>query len=101
MSVVHLLLHLLIPALVGRSLGGPEWKRTWLLLQLGWVIDLDHLAATPLYDPGRCSLGFHPLHTVPAAATYALLLWPRPTRLIGTGLLLHLALDGLDCLRMD
>ena len=27
------------------------------------LVDLDHLLATPLYNPDRCSLGFHPLHT--------------------------------------
>ncbi|MDZ4673505.1 MAG: DUF6122 family protein [Gemmatimonadota bacterium] len=94
---IHLGLHLAVPWVAARWLGGPAWRRAFLLLLSGWLIDVDHLLATPIYDAGRCSLGFHPLHTVPAAVGYALLLFPVPTRLIGAGLLLHLGLDGLDC----
>lgn len=99
-GTVHLGLHVLVPALVARWLGGSAWFRAYLLLQVGWLIDVDHLLATPVFDPNRCSLGFHPLHTAPAALAYALMVLPRPTRLIGAGLLIHLALDGVDCLRM-
>jgi hypothetical protein len=62
------------------------------------LVDVDHLLATPIYDPERCSIGFHPLHTAPAIALYAVLALIQPTRLVGVGLLLHMALDGLDCL---
>ncbi len=34
------------------------------------LIDLDHLLADPVYDPARCSIGFHPLHSWWAAAIY-------------------------------
>ena len=61
------------------------------------VVDLDHLLADPIYDPDRCSMGFHPLHTAPAVAVYVLLAaWPK-TRLVGVGLLIHMALDWVDC----
>ena len=60
-------------------------------------VDLDHLLADPIYDPNRCSIGFHPLHTAPAIAVYAVLATLRPTRLIGLGLMIHMALDLLDC----
>ncbi len=64
------------------------------------MIDIDHLLATPLYDPLRCSIAFHPLHTRPAALVYAALcIYPR-SRLLGFGLLLHLVLDAGDCLQM-
>ena len=70
------------------------------LLLLGWVIDLDHLLADPIYAPDRCSIGFHPLHTAPAMLAYAgLAAWPR-TRWFGVGLVLHVLLDGLDCVLM-
>jgi hypothetical protein len=60
-------------------------------------VDLDHLLAHPVIDPCRCSIGFHPLHTWPAIIMYGLLAaWPR-TRLIGLGLLIHMALDQADC----
>jgi hypothetical protein len=63
----------------------------------GWLIDLDHFLADPVYDPDRCSLGFHPLHTAPAVAGFGLLLIPRATRLVGLGIFIHLGLDLLDC----
>ena len=101
-AILHLLLHLAVPALVAwlffrdpaRSVG---FKRAWLLLLLGWVIDLDHLLADPIYAPDRCSIGFHPLHRMPAIVVYVLLLLPRRTRLLAIGLLVHMGLDALDC----
>lgn len=64
------------------------------------MIDVDHLLANPVYDPLRCSIGFHPLHTWPALLVYmAFLVHPR-TRLLGIGLLLHLVLDAGDCTQM-
>ncbi len=64
------------------------------------LVDLDHLLADPIYDPSRCSIGFHPLHTFPAIAAYVLLLIPRVSRLPALGLVIHMALDALDCLVM-
>nr|WP_251006557.1 DUF6122 family protein [Stenotrophomonas sp. ISL-67] len=56
-----------------------------------------HLLADPVYAPNRCSIGFHPLHTVPAIALYAGLCVPKKTRLFGIGLLIHIVLDAIDC----
>ena len=66
------------------------------------LIDLDHLLAQPIFDPDRCSLGFHPLHTWWAAIIYGgLLLLPSwKWRAVGTGCVLHLCTDGIDCLLM-
>jgi hypothetical protein len=104
-AIVHLLLHVAVPGLVAwtwfRDPANPRvFRRAWLLLLLGWVIDLDHLLADPIYAPDRCSIGFHPLHTVPAIVVYGALTIPRPTRLLGIGLLIHIALDLIDCLWM-
>lgn len=61
------------------------------------VVDVDHLLAVPVYDPLRCSIGFHPLHQYWAIFIYgALSLLPK-TRIIGIGLLIHMALDSIDC----
>lgn len=68
---------------------------------LALLIDFDHLLAVPVFDPNRCSLGFHPLHGWPAAMVYLLLSLFPASRILGAGLLLHLALDGLDCLWMS
>jgi hypothetical protein len=62
------------------------------------VVDADHLLATPVYDPDRCSIGFHPLHTTPAIVLYLALAAVPRTRVVGVGLVLHMALDALDCL---
>lgn len=62
------------------------------------LVDLDHLLADPIYDPNRCSIGFHPLHSYPAIAAYVVLLVPRVTRLFALGLIIHMVLDALDCI---
>ena len=62
------------------------------------LVDLDHLLATPIFDPNRCSIGFHPLHTYPAMAVYAVMLIFPKTRIVGIGLLFHMLTDGIDCL---
>lgn len=96
----HLMLHVGVPGAVAWSAFRPGWRRAWGVMLLTMLVDVDHLLADPVYDPGRCSIGFHPLHTWPAVALYAgLALW-RPTRIVGVGLLIHMALDGLDCTLM-
>lgn len=96
-AIIHLALHALVPLLIAWAFHRPRWFRAWLWMLAGWVIDVDHLLADPIYDPGRCSIGFHPLHTAPAALAYVLLLLPRRTRLLAIGLLVHLGLDAIDC----
>ncbi len=64
------------------------------------IVDLDHLLASPMFDPNRCSIGFHPLHSYPAIFCYlAMALIPK-SRIVGVGLLIHMALDGIDCFWM-
>jgi hypothetical protein len=99
-AIVHLLLHAGVPALVAWLCFRDRFRRAWALMLLGWTIDLDHLLADPIYAPDRCSIGFHPLHTAPAIVVYGALTIPRPTRLFGIGLLIHIGLDLLDCLWM-
>ncbi len=78
----------------------PDVRRPWWIMLATMAVDLDHLLADPWLDPDRCSIGFHPLHTAPAIAVYAMLcLWPR-SRWWGVGLLIHMALDWLDCFLM-
>jgi len=104
-AILHLLLHAAVPALVAwlvhRGARTPSgFRHAWALLLLGWLIDVDHLLADPVYAPGRCSIGFHPLHTAPAIVLYGALVVPHRTRLVGIGLLIHIALDALDCVLM-
>jgi uncharacterized protein DUF6122 len=124
--VIHIALHVAVPLVVALWFYRPRWRHTTMVLLATMVVDLDHLLAQPIYDAQRCSIGFHPLHTVGAIAIYALLLilplmpmvWARvrarvrvsvratrpATRratqllhLIGLGLLIHMALDLGDC----
>jgi len=99
-ALTHLLLHAALPLAVARAFWPTQWRRAALWMLAGWLIDVDHLLADPIYAPGRCSIGFHPLHTSPAVLAYVLLLVPRRTRWLGIGLLIHIALDALDCVLM-
>ena len=64
------------------------------------IVDFDHLLASPVFDPNRCSIGFHPMHTYPAVFLYMVLTILPKTRIIGIGLIIHMALDGIDCFWM-
>lgn len=97
---IHLVLHGLVPGVLARLFWADRWKMAWLVMLGGMVIDLDHLLSNTLYDPLRCSLTAHPLHGPVPVMIYLLLLWPRKTRIFACGLLVHLALDGTDCLMM-
>ncbi|WP_088342116.1 DUF6122 family protein [Robiginitalea sediminis] len=95
---VHYGIHFLLPVAVAFLLFRKQPWRAVVWMWAGMLIDLDHLLADPVFDPSRCSLGFHPLHSywmVPAYA--ALALWPK-TRVLGLGLLIHIMADGADCL---
>lgn len=92
-----MLLHFAMPAAVARLAYPRLFFKACLIMMAALLIDLDHLLAEPIYDPGRCSIGFHPLHRFPVIALYAIAAaWPK-TRIIGIGLLIHIFLDGIDC----
>jgi len=76
------------------------WKRAWLVMVVTILTDMDHLLASPIFDPARCSINFHPLHSYYAIALYfVLLLIPNIyIRIIAIGLLLHILTDLQDCL---
>ena len=95
--MLHILLHFLAPALVVAAFFRSRWMPAYLLMMATMAVDLDHLLANPIYDPGRCSIGFHPLHQPAFIGLYlGLCLFPK-TRIIGIGLILHMALDAIDC----
>lgn len=98
--VIHIVLHFLAPAVVARVAYADRWLYAWLVMMVTTLVDLDHLLAEPLYDPNRCSMGFHPLHTWPAVVVYVGMLAFPKLRLIGIGLLIHMCLDALDCVWM-
>ena len=96
-TFAHYGCHFLLPLLVALVFYKSNWKYAFLIMILGMLIDLDHLLANPIFDPNRCSINFHPLHTYYALVAYILLLFPKKTRLIGIGLVIHILADTVDC----
>ncbi|MFB5946444.1 DUF6122 family protein [Albibacterium profundi] len=94
---IHYFLHLIFPGILSYFLFRDNWKRCFVIMLLTMLVDLDHLLATPIFDPSRCSINFHPLHSWFAIAFYFILLFFKRTRVVAIGLLLHMATDGLDC----
>ena len=98
--ITHYSFHLLVPFLLARLF----WKKNWLsaaLIMIATIlIDLDHLLVSPIFDSNRCSIGFHPLHTIWAGFFYcSLLMIPSwKWRAVSIGCLWHLYTDFIDCL---
>lgn len=97
-ALLHLVLHAAVPWAAARLWQRPLAALLWMWA--GMVVDVDHLLATPVYAPNRCSITHHPLHHPLLWGVYAALaLWPK-TRWFGVGLCIHMALDTIDCLMM-
>ena len=62
-QILHIALHFIVPGVVARWAFTERWKRAWFIMVLTNMVDLDHLLAIPIYDPNRCGIGFHPLHS--------------------------------------
>ena len=95
--VAHLMLHFIVPGVVSRVAYPNRWRYAWLVMVATMVVDLDHLLADPIYDPYRCSIGFHPLHSYAALIVYLVLTGVKKTRIVGIGLVIHMVLDWIDC----
>ena len=98
--LIHYSAHLLVPFVLGRLFWRENWRKAGLLMLGTMIIDLDHLLSVPIYDPDRCGIGVHPLHSFGAGLTYlGLLAVPSwKVRAVGTGCLWHLCTDAVDCL---
>ena len=96
-TFIHYGLHLLAPGILAWVFFRNNWKRAWFIMLCTMAVDLDHLFATPIFDPNRCSIGFHPLHSYIAIGLYPILLFFGKTRAIGVGLLFHMLTDWVDC----
>ena len=95
--MIHLTLHFIVPTLVVSLFYRESWKFAYTIMIATMLVDVDHLLANPIYDPERCSIGFHPLHRIELVIFYALLCFVPKTRLVGLGLSIHMALDAIDC----
>ena len=95
--MLHISLHLVVPLAVVGLFFMKEWKIAYFIMLSTMLVDLDHLLANPIYDPNRCSIGFHPLHQPWFIAFYFILSFYPKTRFIGVGLVIHMVLDAIDC----
>ncbi len=94
---MHLVLHVLVPAGMAIVFFRSRFLLAFVIMMSGMLIDADHLLASPIYDPLRCSMGLHPLHTLVPVGLYTALFAHERTRMIGLGLLIHVVLDAIDC----
>lgn len=95
---IHYGLHFGLPLAIALIFFKKIWLRAYLIMLSAFVIDLDHLLANPIFDPNRCSINFHPLHSYYAIVIYFILLIPKSTRIFALGLLAHIVADITDCL---
>ena len=96
--IVHYGIHFIVPFIIAFTFYKKEFLKVIFILLSAILIDLDHLLANPIYDPNRCSINFHLLHTYPFIIIYSLLFISKKTRLFGMALLLHILADTVDCL---
>lgn len=97
--LLHLFFHVAVPVGLAALFFRKNFRRASLLMLAGILIDIDHLAASPIVDPNRCSVGYHLLHSFWLIPVYvALALYPK-TRLVGLGLIIHIMLDTAECVR--
>lgn len=97
---IHFGIHFIVPIVIGLLFFKDQKLKVILILLAAICIDLDHLLANPVFDPNRCSVGFHPLHSYWAVGVYFLLLVFKKIRVFGFALLLHILADILDCYLM-
>ena len=97
-TLVHYGLHFVFPVVLALVFFPLVWQTAYLVMLATMAIDLDHLLARPIFDPLRCSIGYHPLHSFYAVPGYALLLLLPATQMVAVGLLFHLFTDTVDCL---
>ena len=100
--ILHYGGHFIVPFVFAWIVWRCDWKRFGAAMVGANIIDIDHLWAIPIFDPGRCSIGFHTFHGWEAGIVYlALLIVPRWwVRAFGAGALWHLLVDAGDCAAM-
>lgn len=97
-TAIHYGIHVFLPLGIALLFYRKQWFKAYVIMLLGFLIDIDHLLATPIFQADRCSINFHPLHSYYAIGIYVLLLIPNKTRLISLGLLAHIVADSADCM---
>jgi hypothetical protein len=98
-TLTHYSLHFLAPGILAWVLFNEQWQIAWAVMIATMLVDVDHLLAKPMFDPDRCSIGFHPLHSYVAISFYFLLLFVSNfyVQVMAVGLLFHMFTDWQDC----
>ena len=96
-TFAHYGTHLFLPLMISLIWYKSNWKMAFLIMLASMLIDVDHFLANPIFDPNRCSIGFHPLHSSFAILVYIFLLIPKKSRLVALGLVIHIIADIVDC----
>ncbi|MCD8494776.1 MAG: DUF6122 family protein [Candidatus Pacebacteria bacterium] len=99
-TILHYTMHFIAPAGLALLFFGSRWKAAYGVMLATMFVDLDHFLATPIFDPVRCSIGFHPLHTQGVIALYVLMMFSPNfyIRAAGFGLVFHMITDYVNCL---
>lgn len=99
--IIHLIAGIALAGIISLIFKRLRSKQDFLSMSLWFslanLIDLDHLFANPIYDPLRCGINFHPLHSWFMFPFYMAALFHKKTRYLSVGILSHLLLDGIDC----
>lgn len=95
--ITHYGLHFVFPTLIAFLFFRKEWLKVYVIFIATMLVDLDHLLASPIFDPNRCSINFHPLHSYLAIGIYVVGALFTKTRILALGLLLHMLADFVDC----
>ena len=96
-SIFHYFLHFIFPGFIAFFFFKENWKKVYFIFLMTMLVDADHLLASPIFDPERCSINFHPLHSYWAIGLYFLMLFHPKTRIVAIGLLMHMMTDQIDC----
>ncbi|WP_291869944.1 DUF6122 family protein [Maribacter sp.] len=95
--ILHYGIHFIVPILIGVFFYKNNKTFAIIVLLSAIVIDIDHLLANPIFDPNRCSINFHPLHSYWAIVLYLVMFLYKKTRIFGLALLIHILADLADC----
>lgn len=98
---IHYGIHFFLPLAIALFFYKPKLLKVYFIFLLGFLIDLDHLVATPVFSPDRCSINYHFLHSYLAISIYILAIFWKKTRLIGIGLVCHIIADTTDCMLLN
>ena len=98
---IHYGFHIVVPIIIALLFYKKSFSKSlFILIGIGFLIDLDHLFASPVYMSSRCSINFHPLHSYIAILVYLVLFALKKTRIFGLAWLLHILADSADCYMM-